>query len=113
MSQMLYLAGPYTRDDPVANTHRAIHVATAVHDLTGWLPICPHLTLLWHLVDPHEVDYWYDYDLAIIEHCAAIVRLPGPSTGADREMDFATTIGLETVEFTDLPTAAQSAWCNQ
>jgi hypothetical protein len=46
---MIYLAGPYTRPDPVANTRQMIKIAEALLRLPV-LPVVPHLSLLWHLV---------------------------------------------------------------
>lgn len=110
MRKMLYVAGPYTHPDPVENTHRAVKVATIVYEQTEFVPFVPHLSLLWHMVTPRDPDFWYTLDLHQMAHCDAIVRLPGDSTGADREMQVAAQIRLEIVEFEDLPLAAQEAW---
>ena len=107
---MLYLAGPYTHPDPVENTHRAILVATIIYEQTTWVPLLPHITLLWHMVTPRPPEFWYELDLHQLAHCDAIVRLPGASTGADREMEAAAGLGLEIVDFASLPLAAQDAW---
>ena len=107
---MLYIAGPYTHPDPVANTRAALAVGDVVYRETGWLPVVPHLSLLAHLVTPHGPQHWYDFDLRLLEHCAGIVRLPGVSPGADREEEHAERIGLARVPFLDLPRAAIDAW---
>jgi hypothetical protein len=107
---LLYVAGPYTRDDPVANTHRAVKVATALYERTPYVPVVPHLTLLWHLIDPQPVDHWYAYDLHLLARCDRIVRLPGPSTGADREMAEADRLRIPRVPYLDLPASARLQW---
>lgn len=108
---MLYIAGPYTSPDPVENTHRAVKVATAVYEQTEeWVPFVPHLSLLWHMVVPRPPDFWYELDLHQMRHCDAIVRLPGASSGADREMVQAAEWGMVVVPFDALPSAAQAAW---
>jgi hypothetical protein len=95
---LVYIAAPYAHPDPVENTHRAIKAADKLH-ATG-LVTChvPHLTMLWHTVSPHPADHWYDYDLAILARCDALLRLPGGSTGADNEVRFATERGILTFD---------------
>lgn len=107
---LLYVAGPYTRADPVENTHRAIKVATVIYERTHWVPVVPHLTLLWHLVDPHPVEHWYAYDIHLLARCDAVVRLPGLSTGADRELDAAVELDIEAVPYSSLPASARMQW---
>ncbi len=86
---MVYVAGPYTSPDPVLNTHRVISTVNDIVDDGIVTPIAPHLTLLWHLVKPRDLEFWYAYDLATLARCDAVLRLPGASTGADREVEFA------------------------
>jgi hypothetical protein len=107
---LLYVAGPYTHDDPVLNTHCAVRCATAVYLLTPYVPVVPHLTLLWHVIDPRPVEHWYAYDLHVLTRCDAIVRLPGPSTGADRELAAAVDLDIEAVAYASLPWEARAAW---
>lgn len=110
MTPLLYVAGPYTRVDPVENTHRAIKVASAIHRFGRWVPIVPHLSLLWHLVDPQPIEFWYKYALHLLDRCSAIVRLPGASTGADAELEYARATYIREIAFEDLPVEAQREW---
>lgn len=107
---VLYVAGPYTRPDPVENTHRAIQVATAIYEDGTYVPVLPHLTLLWHMVTPRPLEFWYEYDLHIMRNCDLVVRLPGPSSGADAEMVEADRVGMTVIEFDSLPDAARQEW---
>lgn len=91
---MVYIAGPYTNPDPLDNTRRAIDAAEALLAVGLVTPVIPHLTALWHLVRPHDLEFWYEYDLAILKRCDALLRLPGPSTGADREVTYAQGIDV-------------------
>lgn len=91
---LVYVAAPYTRPDPVENTHRLIKAVDRLVDDGFVTPFAPHLTLLWHLVNPRPLEFWYAYDLAMLVRCDAILRLPGESTGADREVAFAVDRGL-------------------
>lgn len=86
---LVYVAGPYTRPDPVLNTRVAIEAAEQLHATGLATCVVPHITLLWHLAAPHDVDYWYGLDLATLRRCDALYRIPGASSGADDEVAFA------------------------
>lgn len=89
----VYIAGPYTHPDPVVNTAEAIRVADKLA-VFGFVPFCPHLTLFWHFLRPHEIDFWYQLDLAWLEKCDCVLRLPGESKGADFEIEIAKQLGI-------------------
>jgi nucleoside 2-deoxyribosyltransferase len=91
---LVYLAGPYTSPDPVANTHATIRMATQLCHAGDVTPVVPHLTMLWHAIEPQHIEFWYAYDLALLARCDAVLRLAGASTGADREVAFANERGI-------------------
>ena len=93
----IYVAAPYTLGDPVRNTRDALHAAEMLLAM-GHIPYVPHLSLFWHLAFPHSAEFWYAYDLRWLEVCDAIYRLPGKSTGADREVTHARELGLPVYE---------------
>ena len=107
---LLYVAAPYTRPEPVSNTHFVYQVASAIYENTDWCPVVPHSSLLWHLVAPRAEEYWYTYDLHLLRGCDAIVRLPGDSPGADNEIEFARANGIKIVGFLSLPAEAIARW---
>lgn len=86
---LIYVAGPYTHPDPVDNTRRAIEVGNRIMESGYCVPHIPHLTMLWHFHTPRPVEEWYQYDLAILARCDALLRIEGASTGADAEVAFA------------------------
>lgn len=89
---LVYVAGPYTKPDPVENTHRMIRIADALLD-AGVVPVVPHLTMFWHFLRPRPYEQWLDYDLCVMERCDVVLRVPGESNGADREVYQATRSG--------------------
>lgn len=91
--QLVYVSGPYSTGDTILNVRRAIVAGTALRK-AGFLPLIPHLTAFWHLVDPAEYEDWMELDLALVDHCQALVRLPGESPGADREVARAKEKGI-------------------
>lgn len=96
MKYLVYIAGPYTDPDPIENTHKAIVVAARILD-RGGVPFIPHLSMLWHLVDPRPIEFWYAYDLEILARCDIVFRIPGASTGADAEVVEAERLGIPVV----------------
>lgn len=90
----VYIAGPYTQGDPVINVRNAMDAADKllVH---GIIPFCPHLTMFWHLVHPHCWETWLNYDESWLSLCDAVLRLPGSSIGADREVAYALCHGIQ------------------
>lgn len=103
---LLYLAGPYSEPDPVANTHRLLRIADALLD-AGFTPLIPHLTLAWHLVSPKRDETWLDYDRELLARCDAVLRVPGDSNGATRECRYADELGIPVIR----PWSAHPADC--
>ena len=84
MKPLVYLAGPYSKPDPVENMHNAIKVADGLLDVC--IPHIPHLTGIWHLVSPKPYPYWLEIDLEILLRCDCVYRFGGSSRGADGEV---------------------------
>ncbi len=85
MAIKVYVAGPYSKGDAAINIRNAL-VAGEQLVSHGLVPYIPHLNHLWHLIYPHEADFWYSYDNHWLGSCDCLLRLPGESKGADREM---------------------------
>jgi nucleoside 2-deoxyribosyltransferase len=91
---LVYLAGPYTKPEPVENTVLACKLATKLVKDNVVTPIIPHLTMLWHLTDPQPYQFWLDYDVECLRRCDALLRIPGESAGADAEEKVAREEGI-------------------
>lgn len=91
---LVYVAGPYQFPDPVENTHKTCKIATELYESGLVTPVVPHLSLLWHIITPRPVRFWLDYDLELLAHCDALLRLEGKSAGADEEVSFASGRGI-------------------
>jgi nucleoside 2-deoxyribosyltransferase len=92
MKPLVYLAGPYS-DEPMLRTHQAIVAGDRIAEL-GFAVIIPHLSHFWHAVRPKTYEFWMDQDLEMLARCDALLRLPGDSPGADREVAFAVNRGM-------------------
>jgi hypothetical protein len=89
----VYVAGPYSRPDPITNIHAAIKAADVLW-AAGFAPVLPHLSGFWDVVSPHPYEEWLALDLAIMLGCNAVYRMPGESSGADKEVAFAQQRGI-------------------
>lgn len=89
----VYIAGPYTTPDPAVNTAKAMGVW---HDLQdrGFSPLCPHLSHFLHMHKALPYEEWLAYDNEWIPCCHALLRMEGESSGADKEVELATRLGI-------------------
>lgn len=85
----VYIAGPYTNGDNFENVRNAVDMAEYVFINAPYavVPIVPHLQAFWNLLYPHGWETWMTFDLAMLETCDALIRLPGQSEGASKEED--------------------------
>ena len=84
----VYVAGPYTAPTPegvVRNVEVAIDAANRLLDAGLW-PYVPHLSHYLHARKARDYEAWLGLDLAVLGRMDALLRLPGESRGADREV---------------------------
>ena len=94
IKERVYIAGPYTDPEQEENTWKAIGVANQVAEM-GFIPFVPHLTYYFHQLIPHEYEFWMEQDEEWLKVCQKLVRIPGKSSGADKEMALAKELGIE------------------
>jgi hypothetical protein len=82
--KVVYVSGPYTKPDPCVNVNEHIRAADRLGEL-GYAPLVPVLSHFWHTMSPHPYEFWIGIDLEFVRRCDAVLRLPGESSGADRE----------------------------
>lgn len=99
----VYIAGPITLGDWHDNIRRGLDANKQLID-AGLAPFCPHLSCYAQIVHPVDYEHWLAYDFAWIERCDALLRLPGKSFGADREVEHAMNLGLHVFEVSDVAT---------
>lgn len=93
MIARIYIAGPYTQGDVAVNVRNAYEAANHLANL-GFAPFVPHATHFWHMLFPRPYEFWLELDNQFLPCCAGLLRLPGPSTGADKEVSLAQTLGI-------------------
>lgn len=104
----VYIAGPLTIGPRPENIHNAVMAASKIRE-AGCMPFIPHLFELWDMIDPHHYEFWMEMDFAWIDVCHILVRLPGESSGADREVSYAQNRGIAV--FFGL--ASFLSWCEE
>ncbi len=87
----IYVAAPFT-SDPVGNTVRAIEAANELRR-AGFHPFVPHVACDWAAqADGYEAAMRECFEW--VRACHALIRLPGASSGADREVALARELGI-------------------
>jgi nucleoside 2-deoxyribosyltransferase len=92
----VYIAGPYSNPDPLGveiNVCKAIDAGEEIED-AGLVAFIPHLSHFRHQRRPRSYEHWMAADFALLDRCDALLRMPGPSKGADREVAFAGNRGI-------------------
>jgi hypothetical protein len=81
----IYVAGPYTHGDVAVNVRNAMEAGLMIIN-AGHAPYVPHLSHFLHMQEPQSYETWLEMDMVWVDTCDALVRLPGYSPGADREV---------------------------
>jgi len=89
----IYIASQYSIGDHALNTRSSLLVADELLKL-GFVPFAPLLSHFWHFLSPKNWDTWLEYDIQWMLVCDCVLRVPGASKGADREVDIALTEGI-------------------
>jgi len=88
----IYIAGPYT-GDVEENVAAAIFAGQSLVEY-GFVPFVPHLYHFWDQQHPNPYETWMKLCLMWVTKCDALLRLPGNSPGADREVALAKATGV-------------------
>lgn len=92
----VYLASAYSLGSCAANVHVQIEVADQLMTL-GYCPIVPLLTHFQHIYKPRHYEDWMRIDKEQVRRCDVLLRLPSESAGADREVEYAKSLGIPVV----------------
>ena len=105
--ELVYVAGPIS-GDPFGCVRQATTAWKHLRD-EGLVPLLPQLSVLHEMVAPQPYEAWMAFDFDLIRNVDAVVRLPGASPGADREVELAESLGLVVAVFDLDP----SKWAKQ
>ncbi len=118
-SMMILIAGPYrsgTGDDPAKMAANLLRLEAASWPIfkKGHVPMIGEWAALpvWHAAGGQEIgDKLYDQILhptahRLLQHCDAVLRLPGNSKGADNDVKIANELGIPVYhDINEVPTA--------
>lgn len=93
---MVFISSPYTLGDVALNVKTQIDAADKLMD-RGYCPLAPLLTHFQHMVHPRSYEDWLKIDFEYLSRSDVVLRLPGESSGADREVAHARKLGLPVV----------------
>ena len=86
----VFISGPYSSGDVVQNVKLAMDTASFLIDI-GVAPFCHHLSYFIQVSRPQPYEKWMSIGLEFLDCCDVLLRLPGASSGADREVEYAMT----------------------
>lgn len=93
---VVYIASPYQNGSQALNVRDQIVAADNLIGL-GYAPIAPLLSHFIEISYPHLYGVWIRIDLELIRRCDVVLRLPGKSPGADKEIKFAKRYNIPVV----------------
>jgi len=91
---LVYIAGPLSKGPLEMNIRNAVSVGRTLlaSDID---PVIPHLYCFMEMMFPlQDYERWLKFDFELIKRCDALLRIPGLSDGADREVSFAVDRGI-------------------
>lgn len=91
----VFISSPYT-----GNEEENVHIQQECANVLINLGYCPFIPLLYHYQEakyPQPYEVWLDLCKAWISSCSIVLRLPGNSSGADREVAHAQKLGIPVV----------------
>lgn len=88
-----YIASPYTKGDVAVNVKAQIDAADELMTL-GIAPFVPLYSHFQHMVHPRPYQDWLTMDFVWVPKCEGLLRLPGDSSGADKEVELALSLGI-------------------
>ena len=91
--KVIYISSPFTHGDKTKNVEVQIEAAHRIMDM-GHCPIAPNLTYFMDVQRKRPYEEWMMIELELVERCDVVLRLPGFSPGADREVARAGSIGI-------------------
>ena len=93
MKIRVYIASPYSIGDKCLNVNKSLEISNELIE-HGFAPFAPLLSHFHNMsfYQPYEV--WMEQDMTWVASCDCLLRLPGQSSGADREVERAKEVGI-------------------
>lgn len=102
VKKLVYVAGPLSTGNTMHNVREAVTAGTWIMQ-NGHAAYVPHVNVLWDMIQPHEYESWIDLCFDMLRRSDAMLRLPGPCPGCEREEALAKELGIPVFHnFTEL-----------
>ena len=92
----VYIASPYTLGDVGVNVSRQMEMVDILIS-KSYCPFAPLYSHYQHIFKPRPYEDWMKIDVEMLKRCDVVLRLPGESAGADREVSIAKKCGIPVV----------------
>lgn len=91
--KVVYIASPYTIGDTARNV--SVHIQAAAKLIKrGYCPIAPLLSHFVQIYQEFQYEKWMEIDMELLSRSDAILRIPGESPGAEREVQKAVELDI-------------------
>lgn len=90
----VFICSPYTKPDPAVNINISVKMFNRLMDDGKCVPINMLWTHFYHCINPRSYEDWLAYCMSFLPLCQAVLRLPGESSGVDREVQVAVEMGI-------------------
>ena len=95
--QRIYISGPITKGNRNLSFYQASEAHLRLIATNDYSIFNPMLSMAMMANNELTWEQWLANDESFIEVCDMVLRLPGESIGADREVKFAESIGIPVV----------------
>lgn len=89
----VFISSPYTLGDVAVNVKTQLDTADELMN-HGFIPFVPLYSHFQHMIHPRPYQDWLQLDLEWLSVCDCLLRLPGESSGADKEVKEANRLGI-------------------
>jgi hypothetical protein len=91
--KVVYVAGPITKGPLLDHVRAAFEAGSALID-AGFSVVLPHALCLFELAHPKDYATMMAVARPLVDGADALLRIPGESSGADREVEWAMLSGV-------------------
>jgi len=85
----VFICSPYTKPDPAVNINISVKMFNRLMDEGKCVPVNMLWTHFYHCIIPRSYEDWLAYCMSFLPLCHAVLRLPGESSGVEREINIA------------------------
>jgi nucleoside 2-deoxyribosyltransferase len=89
----VYIACPYSKGDIEKNVYESMRITNELIN-NGFIPFNPLYSHFQHINFHQPYEKWLELDLEWLKVCDCVLRIPGESNGADKEVKVANKLSI-------------------